>query len=168
MSKCEQCDGIIPVIVLWEKSACKTFMCHFDVNEFAELTQIWRRFIRHYIPDEVVKSIDGCNFLCTFPHGEHELFVTFCDHQTIKFLSCSSHNCHTASKALNGIVCCTRMCPSAETLGANLAMDSCCHVDVDKVCTFDLLESQNRLTSFIPRCERYEKRVDSISSSSGA
>ena len=37
MSKCEQCDSIIPIIMFWEKPTCEAFMRCLDVDEFAEL-----------------------------------------------------------------------------------------------------------------------------------
>ena len=166
MSKCEQCDSIIPIIMIWEKPACETFMRCLDVDEFAELTQIWRGIIRHYVSDEVVKSINGCNFLCTL-HRQHKLFVTFCDHQTIEFFSVPV----VMPYCIKGIEW-DRLLHQDVSICWNswskFGNGFIRHVDVDKVCTFDLPESQNRLTSFIPWCERYEKCVDSVSSSSGA
>ena len=42
-----------------------TDVTRLNVNELAEFTQVWGRFVRNDIPNELVKSIDGGNLPCS-------------------------------------------------------------------------------------------------------
>ena len=69
-----------------EESVRITDVARLDVNELAEFTQVRGRFVRNNIPNELVKSIDGCDLLCSL-HRKYNLFISFCDHETVIFLT---------------------------------------------------------------------------------
>ena len=84
MSECKKRDSVVPILVSWEGPVRVADVTHFDVNKFAEFIQIWRRFIWNDIPDEVIESLDGGDLLRTL-HRKHKLFISFCNHETVKF-----------------------------------------------------------------------------------
>ena len=84
MSERKEGNGVIPVLMSREKSVRIADVARLDVNELAEVIQVRRRFIRNHIPNELVKSFDCRDLLCSL-HRKYDLLIPFCDHETAIF-----------------------------------------------------------------------------------